>query len=50
MMDYQISIDQFLELLLVITFTVKNTFIGDGVTGIKTTSSEPETVGVEILS
>ena len=27
-------------------FVVKNTFIGDGVTGIKTTSSGPETVGV----
>ena len=27
-------------------FVIKNTFIGDGVTGIKTTSSGPETVGV----
>ena len=27
-------------------FVIKNTFIGDGITGIKTTSSGPETVGV----
>ena len=27
-------------------FVVKNTFIGDGITGIRTTSSGPETVGV----
>ena len=27
-------------------FVIDNTFIGDGVTGIKTTSSGPETVGV----
>ena len=27
-------------------FVIKNTFIGDGVTGIRTTSSGPETVGV----